>query len=104
MRIGNREIWVRQVLKLLVQFLPSKRQEMYSDEIGITSLVCHKDACLLALNLTSFFYHLGKQLPVFIIDDGSLTSRDCQFLRRLFFVKIQPMAKTKKQLLSQIKK
>jgi len=103
MKIGNRDIGIRQLFKLLVHFLPSKKKEMYADKIGITSFVCHRDVCLLALNLTSFFYHLGKQLPVFVIDDGTLTPRDYRFLRRLFFIEIQSMKKTKREILKRIK-
>lgn len=66
------------VAKISSFALPSKKN------IGISTLLCHKDVNLYIYSLSSLFYWSGFSLPVYIVSDGSLTSDDYQKIRRRF--------------------
>jgi hypothetical protein len=53
---------------------------------GISMLLCHRYVLLCIYTLTSLFHEMGITLPVFIVDDGSLTSDDKRLLAKHFSV------------------
>jgi lipopolysaccharide biosynthesis glycosyltransferase len=52
-------------------------------------MLCHWDVEMFICSLTSFFYHLGRQLPVYVVDDGSLTPADTRLLKQFFIITIE---------------
>ena len=58
-------------------------------DYGVSMLLCHRDMTMVIYCLSSLFYHLGRALPVYIIDDGTLTSADRQRLQALFTVQFE---------------
>ncbi len=60
--------------------------------VGVTTLLCHRDVTMFIYALNSLFYHLEYQLPVFIVDDGSLTKADKKTLLQHFHAHIEDTA------------
>lgn len=85
------------LFNLLIYFLaPHKKAE--DNSVGITSLVCHRDVKLFIVAVQSFYYALGKVLPLYIIDDGSLTFQDKNLLKKLLPVYIEPLESNDKKM------
>lgn len=62
---------------------------MYKDPtVGVVSLLCHQDVAKYIYTIYSFFYQLHFQLPLYIVDDGTLTQKDKDNLRMRFTVHI----------------
>lgn len=77
------------ILFCLVRFLPKKKVERTNNfKQGIVSLLCEDDLLLFIFSIKSFFFFLKKDLPVFVINDGSLSDRSINFLHRLFDITI----------------
>ncbi|MEO8582128.1 MAG: hypothetical protein ABI425_06190 [Patescibacteria group bacterium] len=79
------------VFKKLPLFFPEKKAT--STHFGICMLLCHKDMTMALYSLQSLFFHLGYALPLYIIDDGSLTKSDSATLRKLFTITIDTKSK-----------
>src|SRR5690348_11924833 len=70
-------------------FAPSKPSELLlPNKVGICVLLCHRDVTMFIYCLKSLFYHLGYSLPIFVVDDGSLTQKDQERMSSLFMVEI----------------
>jgi hypothetical protein len=71
------------------KFLLKLKQPMYKDpSVGMVSLLCHQDVAKYIYTIYSFFYQLHFQLPLYIVDDGTLTQKDKDTLRMRFAVHI----------------
>ena len=55
-----------------------------NSESGISLLTCHDDLPLLIIALNSFYHFSKLQLPCQVFDDGSLTKKDHQLLKKKF--------------------
>lgn len=58
-------------------------------EVGVSLVVGHDRVSMSIYCLATFFYFLKKSLPVYIVDDGSLTDKDKRRLSRIFTVTFQ---------------
>ncbi len=84
-------------------FFPAKKTVKHS-EVGICTLLCHNHVDFLIYNLMSLFTSIGKPLPIYIVDDGTLNSSDYQKLRRYFTVIIEPVNSTARKTRILLKK
>src|SRR3989344_1743604 len=79
----------KNLFKILPYFFPRKKyKKVLNSRIGITTLLCHNDVGMFLYCLNSFFIHLRCGLPVFIVDDGTLTSNDEAMLKDHFMATI----------------
>ncbi len=81
------------IKNLVFNYLPKffwAKKSVVSTNTGVCTLLCHKDVNQLIYALMSFFYYLGEDLPIFIIDDGTLTKNDRHKLKRFFKITIEP--------------
>src|SRR6185369_5557035 len=96
--------WLRvRIFKLLYTASPSLfpvQKAATSDQYGVSLLLCHRDMTLVLYSLSSLFYQIGQTLPIYILNDGSLTAEDKKTLHRLFTVQIE----NKERALEQVKK
>ena len=86
--------WFKSLIKdilfrCLIFLFETKKTPDVSHQIGICSLVCHKHVDMFIYNLMSIFYYLGKSLPVYVVDDGSLTLEDSKKLKKYFTVIVE---------------
>lgn len=77
------------IFSLLLNLFPKGDHRKLHKNVGIVSLLCHKDVELFIYNLSSLFYWLNFQLPIFVVDDGSLTEKDQKILKRFFHIQIE---------------
>lgn len=56
--------------------------QKYQADIGICTLLCHDHIYFYLISVKSFFYFTKLELPVFVVDDGSMTNEDVQLLNR----------------------
>lgn len=82
---------IRNILYIWIcKLLPKPIQTIYKDQsVGIVSLLCHRDVTKYIYTTTSFFYQLGFQLPLFVVDDGTLTNTDKDNLSERFDIRIE---------------
>lgn len=73
--------------QLLPVFFPDAKAPS-KNATGIASLLCHRDVTMYIYAVYSIFYAIDQTLPLYIVDDGSLTARDKQRLARHFTVTI----------------
>lgn len=64
----------------------------------------HSTVSFSIYSLQSFFYHSSVSLPVFIIDDGTLTREDTTLLQRLFTVTVIGLSDADRQLKKRVMK
>lgn len=87
-----RELIRRMVCTVLysvsVHFLPEQKAKK-STKAGVSLLLCHRDMTMVLHCLTALFFHLGYALPVYIVDDGSLTEDDKKKLNKHFTVQFE---------------
>lgn len=57
--------------------------------IGVSSVVCHDRLDMFICSAASLMFHLKKSYPIYIVSDGSLTSKDVLLLKKLFTVIIE---------------
>src|SRR5258708_2928616 len=88
----------KRVFEFVPSFFPIKKAG--SSEIGICMLLCHKDVTMALYSLQSLFFQTGYSLPIYIIDDGTLTESDYHKLEKLHKVTIDK----KQEALSKIGK
>lgn len=84
--------FIKQVIKqLLFRFSIQlfKPRKTSSREIGICSVLCHEFVDMYVYCIMSFYYHAGRVLPLYVINDGSLTKEDVKKLRYLFSIIIE---------------
>ena len=73
----------RNAFNLLLKLIPPTVLPRLGS-IGIATIVHHDHVQFIIISLKSFFYYSGVTLPVFLVDDGSLTDSDCSVLRKNF--------------------
>lgn len=98
-----KDVVCEQLFTVLPRFFP-ERQSSPQDEIGITMLLCHNDVVMATYALESLFYQLKYSLPVFIIDDGTLTVTDKKTLTSLFTVQFMSKEKALSESKQAVKK
>jgi hypothetical protein len=81
---------------LLIFFEPKKHLTGPSG-VGISTLLCHRDLQMGICSLMSFMYQLGYGLPVYVVDDGSLTGDDKNLLRKYFEVSLEDVTRREKR-------
>ena len=86
------------VFKLLMFLFRSKKTSVKSSRIGICTLLCHRDINLFIYNLMSFFYQIKKNLPVYVVDDGTLTPKDIRKLHKYFTVIYESSPSSEKKM------
>lgn len=69
------------------RFFPPQHAKKQND-FGISMLLCHKDIQMAVYCLQSLFFQLGYALPLYVVDDGSLTPSDKQYLHQMFTIQI----------------
>ncbi len=73
----------RLIFKSLVVLLP-KHRHTEDDNVGITTLLHHDAVDMFLYSLSSLFYFLGRNLSIFAVEDGSITTRDKKKISRYF--------------------
>ena len=82
----------------LISLFEIKKTSTISYQIGICSFICHKHVDMFIYNLMSLFYQLGKSLPLYVVDDGSLTPEDNKKLKKYFTVIIEPYRSSEEKI------
>jgi lipopolysaccharide biosynthesis glycosyltransferase len=103
---SNRMIksWIKYFLfSVFIHIVPSYKNNTIND-VGMVTLLCHEHVGFYIFCLTSFFYTTGLQLPVYILDDGSLTKDDISLLNSHFNVMIETRESCDAKLKQQAKK
>jgi hypothetical protein len=86
-----------EVLRLSLWWLKPSRLPLDAN-VAICSLVCHRDLAMYIHALRSLFAGMKKQLPVVVLNDGSLTGRDKEVLNMHFQIKIISLADARKKI------
>lgn len=73
----------RQIVRFILSFTPVWNPNDSLD-ICISTLIGHEQSLYFMCSLTTFYLQTHMQLPVFIIDDGSLTTDDIFLLRHKY--------------------
>lgn len=60
----------------LIEFIKPQKAVLNSLDIGISTLLCHRDVDRFILAASSLMFFLSKPLPIHVVSDGSLTSQD----------------------------
>lgn len=63
-------------------------QHNQKQSIGLCKLATHSQVHLLLWSIITFYFYSGYILPVFAIDDGTLTQKDIVLLKSLFQIRI----------------
>jgi hypothetical protein len=92
-----------EVLRMSLWWLKPTKLPLETD-VAICSLVCHRDLAMYVHALRSLFAGMKKQLPVVVVDDGSLTKQDKAVLNSHFSIKIMSLAEANKKLKNILKK
>lgn len=79
---GVRHQFTKFIFKKLILVSPPISITDKKSKIGITTLLCHDHVFFYLLSIKSFFYFTKLNLPVFVVDDGSLTELDARLLNR----------------------
>jgi hypothetical protein len=87
------------ILRLLVSQIPAKKCDSEKIDVGISALLSHANVDRFICAAASCFYFLGMNLPIFIIDDGTLTSNDITRISNLFTVTFDRSSSKKMQRL-----
>lgn len=93
-----KELAVTIFYKYFPLFFPAQKSTI--TDCGVSMLLCHKDVTMAVYCLDSLFSQLGYALPVYIVDDGSLTIHDYEQLKKLFSVTFE----NKRQAISKMNK
>jgi hypothetical protein len=72
------------LIKLIILLIPSFKAEEGNSTACVSTLLCHKNVNNFILTLSSFYYQIPQALPVYIIDDGTLTDHDKKKLNYFF--------------------
>lgn len=92
---------------VLFHYLPvtfkTYREADRSDNLGISTLLCHNNVNLFIWNLTSFFHFSEMAFPVYIVNDGTLTEADCQKIKKHFNAVIESNQTSEKRIYRLIK-
>lgn len=73
----------QQLLAILTSILPSFHNKSIKN-IGISSVVCHDRLDMFIASAGSLMFHLGQSLPIYVVDDGTLSTRDKHRLQHIF--------------------
>lgn len=87
---------------LMQNFEPKK--VIVDNTIGVTTLLCHHHIPLFIYSAMSLFYQLGYSLPIYVVDDGSLTKSDKQLLQNFFTATIDSSQVCEKKMHILLKK
>lgn len=74
---------LEKIFRLILKFTPTIVLPP-GGATGIATIVHHDHVQLITIALKSFFYYSGVILPVFLVDDGSLTRKDYVLLQSNF--------------------
>jgi len=86
------------IYKKGVNLLLPKYQSSQNGQSGISSLLGNSQVFRLSLTLYSLFFYFKKSLPVFIIDDGTLTTDNKIFLKNFFNAQILTSTQSEKRM------
>src|SRR3989344_7047412 len=70
----------RKIFNLKKEF----KNNLESNNLSIHLLTCHRDLNLLVWSLASFYIKVGISGEIFIHDDGRLSQKDCQVIKKFF--------------------
>ena len=84
--------------QLLIHFFEKKKTLNGTQRIGVSTLLCHRHVDIFIYNLQSLFYQIHKNLPIYIIDDGTLTTRDINKLKTYFSITIESSTSSEKKI------
>lgn len=73
----------KKIFRALLVFVPSTSLPL-KGPVGIAMLLCHVHIPMAIFSLHSFFFEMQKILPCTVIDDGSMTKKDIDVLKRHF--------------------
>ncbi len=93
----------RIIFWIVVNFMLPAKKEKPGEDLGLSMLLCHRDIDLSIFSITSFFYFLGRNLPLYIINDGTLTQDDIAKINRHFFANIISPERSDKKVAKIIK-
>lgn len=68
------------IFKIVIALTPKIIASKFGD-VGITTIIRHKNTDMLIFSIKSFFYYSQLNLPVNVIDDGTLTSKDVKKIK-----------------------
>jgi hypothetical protein len=78
------------IFHFLLYLLPSQKADLKDKSLGVCILLPHRYVDLFIYSLHSFYYFLGRALPIYIVNDpldkDPLTTRDIELLRKHFSV------------------
>lgn len=92
------------VFKIIIYFFrPNKFLSKDKKICGICSLLCHRNVDMFIYSIMSFFYMTRKVLPLYVVDDGSLTRSDVIKLKKYFTIKIANKTSTTSKIKKRLK-
>lgn len=89
---------ISKIFSFLIAFFPKKNNFIKSSNVGVVTLLCHSHTEMFIYALKSLFYQLQTNLPVLVIDDGTLTNRDVKMLYSHFDLTIKPRHNADKEM------
>ena len=98
-----RQIVKKIILGLIILLLKKKGVKIANNDVGVACLLCKRDVNMFILSLKSLFYFLDTELPVYIIDDGTLTKRDKVKIKKYFYAEIVSKEKSDRKMEKVIK-
>lgn len=79
----------RLTFKLAIRCIPKFKSTQKTNQIGLSSVICHDKLDMFICSASSLMYHLGKTLPIYAIDDGTLSIADKKKLDNIFDITIE---------------
>jgi hypothetical protein len=86
------------LIAFFLRFIPSVNTNVPAGNVGIVTLLCHRDVHRYIYAINSLFYYLGNPLPLYVVDDGTLTKADIALLHRYFTVRIEEAASASRKI------
>lgn len=78
----------KKILFTGIPYLIPNFKSVKTHDVGISILLCHEYVYHSIYALSSLMYRLNVNLPIFCINDGSLTNNDISILHKLFTITI----------------
>jgi len=64
-------------------------------ETGISTVLCHHHVLMYVFGLRSLFFYSKMEFPLYVIDDGSLTTKDIRFIQKHLPVRVERNSRQK---------
>ncbi len=95
--------FIRVLLYIFIPLLHFPSVKTSYGKVGMTTLLCHRDVPYFFYSLASFWFFLKERLPVYVVDDGTLSRFDKWLIRFFLHLDINSVTEVDKHAAKYLK-